>query len=134
MSLLLLSIDNEWSNGLPLSMNILKIKTIPSFDRQAKKLLTVEAQEDLFDYLEAHPEKGDIIAGTGGVRKLRWVTGKNNKGKRGGVRVLYHYSKNVLIILIMLYSKNDMENITDTEKNELKKLIPELVRKYKEED
>ena len=115
-------------------MDKLKIKPAPSFDRQAKKLLTVEAQEDLFDYLEANPEKGDIISGTGGVRKLRWTTGKNNKGKSGGVRVLYHYSKGILIILITLYSKNEMENITDAEKNTLKKLMPELIRKYKEEE
>lgn len=115
-------------------MNKLIIKTVPSFDRQAKKLLSVQAQEDLFDYLEAYPEKGDIITGTGGVRKLRWTTGKNNKGKSGGVRVLYHYSKEILIILIMLYNKNDTENITESEKNELKKLIPQLVRQYKEEE
>ncbi len=115
-------------------MNKLIIKTVPSFDRQAKKLLSAQAQEDLFDYLEAHPEKGDIIIGTGGVRKLRWATGKDNKGKSSGVRVLYHYAKEILIILIMLYKKNEAENIAESEKNELKKLIPQLVRKYKEEE
>jgi hypothetical protein len=115
-------------------MDKLIIKTVPTFDRQAKKLLSEKSQEELFDYLEANPEKGDVIAGTGGVRKLRWATGKNNKGKSGGVRVLYHYSKSVLIILIMLYSKNEVENIPEAEKNELKKLIPQLVRKYKTEE
>ena len=113
-------------------MNKLIIKTVPSFERQVKKLLSAQAREGLFDYLEAHPEKGDIIIGTGGVRKLRWTTGKDNKGKSSGVRVLYHYSKEILIILIMLYKKNEAENITESEKNELKKLIPQLVRKYKE--
>lgn len=96
-------------------------------------MLTEKATEELFDHLEQFPEEGDLIPGTGGVRKLRWVTGKNNKGKSGGVRVLYHYSKSVLVILIMLYSKNDKENISDSEKNELKKLVPQLVRKYEEE-
>ena len=105
-------------------MGKLKIKTAPSFDRQAKKLLSVEAQEDLFDYLEAHPEKGDIISGTGGVRKLRWTTGLNNKGKSGGVRILYHYSKGILIILITLYSKNEMEDIMDADKNKVEKTNP----------
>ena len=62
-------------------MNKLFIKTVPSFDRQAKKFLSSQAQEDLFDYLEAHPEAGDIVVGAGGVRKLRWATGKDNKGK-----------------------------------------------------
>lgn len=110
------------------------IKTVPYFERQAKKLLTNKVTEELFDHLEQHPEEGDLVSGTGGVRKLRWATGKNNKGKSGGVRVLYHYSENILVILIMLYSKNDKENITDAEKNELKKLVPQLVRKYKEEE
>ena len=114
-------------------MKNLIIKTTPSFERQAKKLLSEEAQENLFDYLEADPEKGDIIAGTGGVRKLRWITGKNNRGKSGGVRILYHYSKSILVILIMLYSKNEVENISESEKNELKRLKPQLVKKYKEE-
>lgn len=100
------------------------IKTIPYFARQAKNLLTQNAAEELFDHLEKYPEEGDLIPGTGGVRKLRWATGKNNKGKSGGVRVLYHYSKSVLVILIMLYRKNDKENISDAEKNELKKLVP----------
>ncbi len=59
---------------------------------------------------------------------------RTTKAKVGGVRVLYHYSKGILIILITLYSKNEMENITDAEKNTLKKLMPELVRKYKEEE
>lgn len=115
-------------------MNNLLIKAVPTFERQAKKLLSAQAQEDLFDYLESHPEKGDIIIGTGGVRKLRWSTGKDNKGKSGGLRVLYHYSKRILIILIMLYKKSELENITEAEKNELKKIIPQLIRKYKEEE
>lgn len=114
-------------------MSNIYIKTTPAFERKAKKLLTVAALEDLFDYLEIHPEKGDLIQGTGGVRKLRWRTGKDNKGKSGGIRVLYHYSKDVLVLLIALYSKTEKENISQAERNELKQLLPELVSKYKEE-
>lgn len=108
------------------------IKTTPTFDKKAKKLLTAELIESLFDYLEVHPEKGDIIRRSGGVRKLRWQSGKSNKGKSGGVRVLYHYSKNLLIILITLYSKSEKDDISSEECNHLKKLIPQLVMKYTE--
>ena len=108
------------------------IKTTPAFDKKAKKILTAESIESLFDYLEAHPEKGDLIKGTGGVRKLRWQSGKSNKGKSGGVRVLYHYSKNVLIILITLYSKTEKDDISGEERNQLKKLMPQLIAKYTE--
>lgn len=108
------------------------IKTTPAFEKKAKKLLTAESIELLFDYLEAHPEKGDVIQGAGGVRKLRWQSGKSNKGKSGGVRVLYHYSKDVLVILITLYSKSEKDDISDDERNQLKKLMPQLIAKYKE--
>lgn len=108
------------------------IKTTPAFDKKAGKLLTLEALESLLDYLEIYPECGDIIRGTSGVRKLRWETGENNKGKSGGVRVLYHYSKNILVLLITLYSKSKQENINQSERNALKKIVPQLVSKYKE--
>ncbi len=108
------------------------IKTTPAFDKKAKKILTTESIESLYDYLEAQPEKGSLIKGTGGVRKLRWQSGKNIKGKSGGVRVLYHYSKEVLIILITLYDKSEKDDISDEERNQLKKLMPQLIAKYKE--
>jgi hypothetical protein len=112
-------------------MDGIVIKTTPFFDRKAKKILTSEALEEFFDYLEINPEKGDLIPGTGGVRKIRWQTGRG-KGKSGGVRILYHYSKGLLIILITLFEKSEKENITHEERNELKKLVPELVKKYRE--
>jgi mRNA-degrading endonuclease RelE of RelBE toxin-antitoxin system len=120
------------SGPMDYRINKLIIKTTPVFERKAKRLLTTQAQENLFDYLEAYPEKGDLIPGTGSVRKLRWATGKNNKGKSGGARVLYHYSKGLLILLITRYSKVETGNITSAERNELKQLLPELIRKYKE--
>lgn len=74
-----------------------------------------------------------LESGTSGVRKLRWSSGKENKGKSGGVRVLYHYTNNVLILLITLYAKSKKENITQGERNELRTLIPQLVAKYRED-
>jgi mRNA-degrading endonuclease RelE of RelBE toxin-antitoxin system len=114
-------------------MNEIIIKVTPTFEKKAKKLLAKDAFENLLDYLEEHPEQGDLIRGTGGIRKLRWKTGKSDKGKSGGVRVLYHYTKNILILLITLYSKSDKENITQHERNELKRMLPLLVKKYSED-
>lgn len=108
------------------------VKTTPTFERIAKKLLTSDSLEELYDYLHAHPEMGKLVQGTSGVRKLRWKAGKDNKGKSGGVRILYHYSKDILVLLITLYSKSKQENITPAERNELKRLVPQLVAKYKE--
>jgi mRNA-degrading endonuclease RelE of RelBE toxin-antitoxin system len=114
-------------------MEDLIIKATPIFEKRAKALLTEEAYEELLDYLEANPDKGDLIPGTSGVRKIRWKTGKNDQGKRGGVRVLYHYSKGILVLLITMYSKTEKENVTQRERNELKRTIPLLVKKYLED-
>jgi len=113
-------------------MNKIVIKTTPTFDRKAEKLLMPSLLEELYDYLETYPEKGDLIQGTGGVRKLRWKAGGSDKGKSGGVRILYHYSKGILVLLITAYSKSEKENITKKERNDLKKLMPQLIAKYKE--
>ncbi len=57
------------------------------FTRQVQELLTDEAYRQLQIMLVNRPDAGSIIAGSGGLRKVRW--GKQCKGKRGGVRVIY---------------------------------------------
>ncbi len=52
-------------------MDDLIIKMTPAFERKAQKLLTNEALDDLLEFLESYPTKGDLIPGTSGVRKLR---------------------------------------------------------------
>ena len=53
--------------------------------RRAEKLLSIEEHEDLLFYLALHPESGDEIPGTGGVRKVRYAAkGKGKPAKRGG--------------------------------------------------
>lgn len=97
----------------------------------AKKAITEDALQDLVDMLTISPEKGVLIQGTGGIRKIRWRTGKDSKGKSGGVRVLYYYDKDgLLVLLITLFRKSDRENIDAGEKAELKKLLPEILRRY----
>ena len=57
----------------------------PEYLRQADKLLIVGARADVVDHLAAHPKAGDLMQGTGGVRKLRWA--RAGRGKSGGVRI-----------------------------------------------
>lgn len=107
----------------------MQVKTTRKFLRSAERLMSSDALQDLIDELAVNPEIGAVIQGTGGIRKVRWKTGKDNKGKSGGVRVLYYYEKNILLVLLItLYKKTEKENISDDEKNQLKKLLPELVR------
>lgn len=114
-------------------MDNIYIKSTPDFDRLAEKLMSEKAVEDFFSYIELHPESGAVISGTGGIRKVRWESGKNNKGKSSGVRILYHYSEDLLIILIAVFGKSEKENISDREKNDLKQALPMLIDKYRGE-
>ena len=105
------------------------IKATPKFVRLAQKAMTKEALQELIDELALYPEKGVVIQGTTGIRKIRWRTGKDNKGKSSGVRILYYYDKTmVLVLLITLFRKSDKENIDAAEKAELKKLLLELLK------
>lgn len=64
----------------------------------------------LQEYLIENPEAGDIVPGSGGVRKMRW--GMAGRGKRGGLRVVYYLrSKQGQIWLLTLYPKNVADNI-----------------------
>jgi hypothetical protein len=67
------------------------IKATPRFIKLSSKWMTTEALQALVDELTLHPDVGSVIQGTGGIRKMSWKTGKNDKGKSGGVRVLYYY-------------------------------------------
>ncbi|MBP6917624.1 MAG: type II toxin-antitoxin system RelE/ParE family toxin [Legionellaceae bacterium] len=85
------------------------------------------------DYIAQYPLNGDLITGTGGVRKIRW-TGDSHKGKRGGVRVIYYYyDQSVPVFLLTVYGKNQKENLTQDEKNILKTITSKIVLAYKGE-
>lgn len=103
---------------------MVEVKATPKFMRVAKKSMTQQATQDLIDLLALDPEKGTLIAGTGGIRKIRWPTGKGG-GKRGGLRVLYYYGEQI-VLLVTLFKKSDHENINASEKEQLRKLINEL--------
>jgi hypothetical protein len=58
----------------------------------------------------ANPEAGDVIRGSGGVRKLRW--GLAGRGKRGGVRVIYYLQlQQGQVWMLTLYAKNEADSV-----------------------
>ena len=90
------------------------------FTKQIKSIATQEELRILQNELIAWPDKGDIIQGTGGLRKIRMATG--NKGKSASVRVIYFLATAEIIYFIMAYPKNVKDTLNDLEKAELKKL------------
>lgn len=97
------------------------VAELPEFIRTADKLLSVTERQDLIRYLAQHPKAGDLMEGTGGVRKLRWRRGDH--GKSGGVRVIYyHYDEHMPLYLLTLFAKGDKANLTRAERNALVEL------------
>ncbi|HSW70127.1 MAG TPA: type II toxin-antitoxin system RelE/ParE family toxin [Gammaproteobacteria bacterium] len=105
---------------------MIEIKATSGFMRLAKKAMTPEALQELIDTLALNPEQGAIIKDTDGIRKIRWATGKGG-GKRGGLRILYYFDGEYIVLLVTLFKKSDQENIDASEKAEMRKLIDELL-------
>ena len=84
-------------------------------------------------FLAANPEVGKIVAETGGVRKFRW--GLGGRGKRGGARVIYYYRNERLpLFLLTTYAKNEKANLTQAERNAMKRLVRVLVAGYPQKE
>jgi hypothetical protein len=80
------------------------------FSRLVAEYLSDEEYAKLQQILIATPHAGDVIPGSGGIRKLRWKG--SGRGKRGGVRVIYYAkSRQGEIWMLTLYAKNVSENI-----------------------
>ncbi len=80
------------------------------FSRLIVEYLDDEQYAELQKALIANPEAGDMIPGSGGVRKLRW--GLSGRGKRGGIRVIYYARvRQGQIWMLTLYAKNVADNI-----------------------
>ncbi len=105
---------------------MITIAEVPEYIREAEKLLSVAERQDVLNYLAAHPKSGDLMEGTGGVRKLRW--GRGGRGKSGGVRVIYYYHSELMpLYLLALFAKSEQDNLSKAERNGMAKLVDILV-------
>ncbi len=94
---------------------------LPTFSRYREDYFDDSALLDLQTYLIEQPTAGDVVPGTGGVRKLRWS--RAGMGKRGGLRVLYYVQDaKGRIWLLTVYAKSARENIPNELLNELRKV------------
>jgi len=78
--------------------------------------------------LMENPEAGDVIEGTGGLRKIRFADEKRGKGKRGGLRVIYYWwLSGKQFWLFTIYSKDEMDDLTTAQRKTLKDLLKQEV-------
>lgn len=80
-------------------------------------------QQELMD----QPDKGDVIPGCGGLRKVRVADPRRHKGKRGGARVIYLYVPEAKwFFMLDIYGKDEQDDLSPAEKKSLSKLVDEL--------
>lgn len=92
------------------------------FTSQISGLMNDDNYGELQRHLASNPQAGDVIRGTGGLRKIRVAA--NGHGKSGGARIIYYYFASASqIALIFAYPKNVQENLTPAQKSALKKII-----------
>lgn len=97
------------------------------FRRAAERLLTKDEIDALIEYVARHPMSGDLIEGTGGIRKMRW--GIEGRGKRGGARVIYFFHDfRFPVLMLAIYAKNVKVDISAQERNSLKRYVETLKR------
>lgn len=103
----------------------------PTFERQAKAAgLTDEEIQDLASVIGSDPEVGDLMAGTGDARKLRFAG--RGKGKSGGYRTVHYFGgTDVPVFLLALIDKGERANLSKAERNELASILPRLADAYR---
>jgi len=107
-------------------VSVLELK---SFTKASKKILNNKEKEELRSILSQNPKAGDIIPNTSGLRKYRYKI-NNHKGKSGGSRVIYYYHNNDNpLLLVFMYQKSKIVNLTKEQEKILKNAVKEIVDK-----
>ncbi len=97
---------------------------LPAFSRYRLNYLDDESFRGLQAAMIRNPEAGEVIEGTGGLRKLRYGDPRRGKGKRGGLRVIYYWwGSSSQFWLFTLYDKDEMADLRPSDKKALKRLL-----------
>ncbi len=98
----------------------------PIFTEVVQAHLSDESYSELQQALILRPDAGNVIPGSGGLRKLRWRT--EHGGKRGGLRVIYYwYVGGETFYMVFLYKKNEQEDLTRNQIKVLRRLVEEYL-------
>jgi hypothetical protein len=101
----------------------------PEFLSAVSGLMGDGRRASLIDHLARHPTDGELVKGTGGVRKLRW--GLEGRGKRGGARIIYFYhDAGMPVFLLTAYAKNMRADLSQADRNDFRQLTKLLVESY----
>ena len=97
---------------------------MPWFTERLRKRLDAEAYRAFQNELLADPDKGDVMPGCGGLRKIRCADPSRGRGKRGGIRIIYLYIPTARRIdLFDAYGKDEKDDLSPREKRQLAALV-----------
>jgi hypothetical protein len=92
------------------------------FTKKIAGILNDEEYRALQNVLVEMPGSGDIIQGSGGIRKIRW--GASGRGKRGGARAIYYWAnQHDQLFMLYAYAKNESDNLTKDQLSVLREVV-----------
>ena len=101
-----------------------------AFIAQAKGILSDDERQEVINMIASDPKCGELMRGTGGLRKVRFAL--PGRGKRSGARVVFFYHNDDMpVFLFAIFAKNEKDNLTKAERNTLKKITAAIVTEWK---
>lgn len=103
---------------------------LPAFARHREAYLNDDDYKAFQQMMLKNPESGDVIQGTGGLRKVRFEDKIRQKGKRGGLRVIYYWrASETQFWLFTIYNKDELDNLTAKQRDLLKAALSSEIEK-----
>jgi hypothetical protein len=97
---------------------------LPAFERNRSDYFDEESFAGLLNTLMANPSAGDVIEGTGGLRKLRFADMRRGKGKRGGLRIIYYFwTGGPEFWLFTVFDKNEASDLSPRQREALREAL-----------
>jgi len=94
------------------------------FHRRVGGLLTEAEYQQFLAELSRQPDRGVVIRGSGGIRKVRCAA--KGHGKSGGARVIYYWAvSSEEILLLFIYAKNEQDDLSKEQLRRLRRIVEE---------
>jgi hypothetical protein len=104
---------------------VIAIAETTYYSKRAAAIMNEDECEAVIEIVARDPRAGDLISGTGGVRKLRIAL--EGRGKSGGARLIYYHHNDAWpVLLLEVFAKNEKANLSKGQVNALAKLVAEL--------
>jgi len=95
------------------------------FTKEIQRLISDDSYRMLQAALMLRPDAGNLIRGSGGLRKIRWNF--PGTGKRGALRVIYYWNPPDTIFMLFPYKKTEQEDLTPDQLKILRQMVKELL-------